>query len=149
MSVVAGKRNVADTPANKMFYAVDSARGLAVHTIRICSNPKVFDPRYNGVVDKIVGLAMGIYADAWEANHVLVRKDPEGKPLQSDWEIRRNYEVSAARKCSILLSMIDLSKQLFHLRSRKVKAWAQMTISTRADIIRWAQSDQKRYSSAQ
>lgn len=49
MSVVVGQRNVPDTPANQMFYAVDKARALSVYTIRICANPKIFDDKYKDI----------------------------------------------------------------------------------------------------
>jgi hypothetical protein len=145
MSVVVGQRAVKDTPANKMFYAVDKARELATHTIRICANPKVFDARYQIITQQIINTAMQIYSNAWEANHVFVRTNPSGSPNQDDWEGRRAYQRAAIRKCNILLSMIDLSKQLYHLRSRKVKFWAMMVVECRNDLMRWYAADQKRY----
>ena len=142
MSVVVGQRHVEDTPANRMFYALDSCRELAVHTIRICSNEEIFDARYRNITQKTVEYAVRIYMSAWSANNVLVK-------TADDWKIRRQYQRDAVLSCNTLLAMIDLSKQLYHLRSRKVKYWAMMVIKTRTMLRKWAEADQKRYGKLQ
>jgi hypothetical protein len=43
MTVNVGQRNVPDTPQNRGLIALNNALNLNVHTIKICSNPKVFD----------------------------------------------------------------------------------------------------------
>lgn len=50
MSVNVGKRIVADTPNNRMFYAVDSALDLALYTVKICSNKNIFTEEYQNIV---------------------------------------------------------------------------------------------------
>ena len=47
MAVKAGERNVPDTPQNRQLNAVWYARELAVYTIQICKNKKVFLPEYH------------------------------------------------------------------------------------------------------
>ena len=138
MSVVVGQRNVADTPANKMFYAVDQARSLSVHTIRICANPKIFDDKYQHITARIVDPSMRISQSAWAANNVLVK-------CADDWKLRKSYQQDAARSCNLLLSLIDLAKSLYHLRYKKVKYWAAMTIEVRGLLRKWCEADQKRY----
>lgn len=138
MSVVVGQRNVPDTPANQMFYAVDKARALSVYTIRICANPKIFDDKYKDITARIVDTSMRIYQSAWAANNVLVKS---GK----DWSLRKEYQQDAVRQCNLLLSLIDLSKSLYHLRHRKHKYWATTTIEVRGMLRKWSESDQKRY----
>lgn len=138
MSVVAGERKVEDTPQNRMFYAVDSARELATHTIRICSNQKIFDPRYDDIKHNIVNTAIRIYTTAWNANNVLVK-------TSEDWKLRKGKEQAAARGCTDLLALIGLAKKLYHLRDPKVKYWAELTIRTRKFLRAWHESDQKRY----
>lgn len=138
MSVVAGKRNVAPTPANKMFYAVDEAKGLAVHTIEVTANTKIFDLRYNRVTQTIVNTAIEIYSCAWEANNVLVK-------TSEDWQERRRLQLMAARKCNTLLCQIELAKPLYHLRAKKARYWTEKTMTVRKLLRAWHDADQERY----
>ena len=54
MAVNVGQRNVKDTPQNRGLISLNKALNLSVHTIKICSNPKVFDEKYQKFVDKTV-----------------------------------------------------------------------------------------------
>lgn len=121
-----------------MFYAVDKARVLAAHTIRITANPKIFQPEYDRMTAKIVATAVGIYECAWTANNVLVKQ-------KSDWDLRRKYQIEACARCNALLALIDLAKSVYKLRDKKVKFWAKLTIETRNLLRSWHNSDQERY----
>lgn len=140
MAVNAGERNIKDTPANRMFYAVDDARALACHTIKICTNEKVFNPQFSYITNQIIDDAMKIYQNAWAANNVLVTDDIE------DYKLRKSYQDLAALSCNLLLSKIDLAKRLYHLKDRKYKYWAEFTIRVRNRIRGWIDSDRERYS---
>ncbi|MBR2259739.1 MAG: hypothetical protein IJ899_20850 [Blautia sp.] len=138
MSVNVGQRNVPDTPSNKMLYAVDRAAKLAAHTITICANPKIFLPEYQHITQEIVNTSVEIYKDAWTANNIVVK-------IPDDWITRRRMQLLAISKCNALLALIGLAKMLYHLRSKKVKCWATMTIETRGLLRKWHEADRKRY----
>lgn len=138
MAVNAGQRNVPDTPANTMFYAVDKARELATYTIQICSNTNVFNPKYAFITQKIINVAMSIYENSWTANNIIVNN-------ADDWLIRRKFQKTSIAKCNALLAYIDLAKKLYHLRSKRVKYWAELTLQTRSYLREWNEKDQERY----
>ena len=65
MAVKAGERNVPDTPQNRQLNAVWYARELAVYTIQICKNKKVFLQEYqSALTDDIIRTAKDIYINA-------------------------------------------------------------------------------------
>lgn len=47
MAVNVGQRNVPDTPANRQLEAGEKAMDLALHTIKVCKNKKIFVEEYN------------------------------------------------------------------------------------------------------
>ena len=138
MSVNAGERHIKDTPSNNMFYAVDSAKELAIYTIKICSNTNIFKQDYSMITQEIINNAMTVYRYTWTANHI--RADSE-----NNWIIREKYEKMAIVNCNTLLCYIDLAKRLYHLRCKKSKYWAELTIKTRNLIQKWHESDRERY----
>lgn len=142
MSVVVGMRNVKDTPTNRMLDALILARNLATHTIRICTNEKVFNPQYKKYTNMIIKTATDIYLDARDANDI--RMDSKVH-FEENWKQRRKLQKRAIRKCRRLLAMTDLAKTLFHLKSGKVKYWQQLTIETRDKLRSWHESDCGRY----
>ena len=131
-----------DTPANRMFYAIDAAKDLAVYTIQICSNDKVFLPKYNLINTMIINTALTIYESGWTANNILVK-------TAEDWNTRRNYQKIACAKCNSLLALIDLAKGLYHLRDKRIKFWAKKTIEVRGMLRKWCEADQERYGGLQ
>ena len=139
MSVNIGKRIVADTPNNRMFYAVDSALDLALYTVKICSNKNIFTEEYQNIVQQIVDIALTIYRSAWTANNIRVNGNA------GRWEIRESYEDRSIVECDNLLAMIGLAKFLFHLKSAKEKYWSESTLKTRLLLEKWKESDTKRY----
>lgn len=140
MSVVEGKRNVPDTPQNRGLYACDCARQLVIHTIKICNNKNIFLPEYqNAMTDKIVEVATDIFVNAWGANNIRVDNDPER------WRNRHNLQELSVNECNRLLGLIQIAKTLFHLKSKKVKYWGELTIKTRNYLQKWKESDVKRY----
>jgi len=90
MSVNAGERHIKDTPSNNMFYAVDSAKELAIHTIKICSNTNIFKQDYSMITQEIINNAMTVYRYTWTANHI--RADSK-----NNWIIREKYEKMAKK----------------------------------------------------
>lgn len=141
MSVNVGQRNVPDTPQNRQLEAGIKARDLAIHTIKICNNKNIFLPEYqSALTDDIIRTAKDIYKNVKAANDIRVKKeDPE------TWEERNRLQKMAVRNCRDLISCISLAKPLFHLKGRKVKYWRDLTIETKEKIMKWHESDVKRY----
>lgn len=118
------------------------ARDLAVYTIRITSNPKVFLPQYQtALTNEIVRCATNIHKYAWTANNVMVR-GPDGR---EKYALRRRHQELAAAECNNLISLIDIAKPLFHLDSKRCRFWGQQTLEVRNKIRGWMESDAKRY----
>jgi len=132
MSVAAPLRSA--SPLN----AQTKTEELVVHTIRIASNPNVFDPAFstltNRVVDGVIGIGQGI----WEANGIMV--DSPRK-----WKVRRGLQERACRHFDTLLYQIGICKRMFHLRRGKYENWVRMTTEARDLVRAWRDSDRKRY----
>lgn len=115
------------------------AHDLCCYTLQITANKKIFTEEYQrSLTDRIVETAIGIHCDCWNANNIYVR-DAE------DYQERKRLQEEAARKCNILLSLMDIAKPLFHLTSKRVFYWGKLTIETRNLIRAWRDSDKKRY----
>lgn len=119
--------------------ACTKARELAVYTLQITKNKKVFAEEYqDAVTDKIIGSALEIHMLAWSANNVLVNSE-------EDLHTRTMLQEQACIQCNVLLSLIDLAKPLFHLDTRRVMYWGQKVVDVRNLIRAWRASDIKRY----
>lgn len=139
MSVNVGQRNVPDTPANRQLDACWKARGVALHTIKICNNKKIFLPEYqSALTNDLIQTAKNIYKDVWKANNIRVTK-------QKHWDYRCRLQMEAILECNDLLASIGLARALFHLKGKKVNYWSKMVIEVRNQIAKWHESDVKRY----
>lgn len=115
------------------------ARELAVYTIRITKNEKVFVPEYfNTVTNQIISAALDIHLCLWEANNIRVESVEEK-------DTRRKYQQIAVAKCNRLLALIDIARPLFHLSSKRVKYWSKLIIEVRKLAVAWKASDHERY----
>ena len=116
------------------------ARELCVHTLRITKNPKVFKPEYqNALTDKIIDAALDVQNLSWSANNLLVNS-------AEDLRQRLEYQERAANACNTLLSLIEISKPIFHLATKRVTFWSGLAIDTRKLLRAWREADRKRYS---
>lgn len=140
MSTPTYERNIDNSEKTKIFNCVDKAKDLAIHTIKICSNEHIFKEEYQrAIVDDLIETAKNIYCNVDEANNVFVNEDAE------NYIERRTLQERAAMNCNRLLSLIGISKELFHLRNSKVDYWISLTVETRKLIRNWKESDRKRY----
>ena len=143
MAVKAGERNVPDTPQNRQLNAVWYARELAVYTIQICKNKKVFLPEYqSALTDDIIRTAKDIYINAWTANNIRVTE----KNKKELWLWRSKLQRQAILDCNNLLALIGLARPLFHLKGKRVEYWSEQTLKVRNYIKKWRESDVDRYS---
>ena len=140
MAVNVGQRNVPDTQSNRQLEACQKAMELALHTIKICNNKKIFIVEYQeALTNDIIRYAKDIYINAWNANNIYVKKD------NGSWQSREKLQKIAILKCNELLALINIARRLFHLKGNKVKYWSQMTLDTRGLIRKWMESNAKQY----
>ena len=103
---------------------------MVCHTIRIMANPKVFDPTYHALADRVLDCAISIGQDMWEANGIRVT---DGQT----WEERRALQRRACRHFDVLLYLITLCRKVYHLRARKLLGqslvWCHAAINSRID----------------
>lgn len=141
MSVNVGQRHVPDTPANRQLDACQKAMELAIHTIKICGNEKVFYPEYrDSLTNDIIICAKDIYVFAWNANNIYVTKNN-----QKRWTERERYQILALTKCNELLALINIARRLFHLKGSKYRYWSQMVLEARLLISNWHIADFRRF----
>lgn len=118
------------------------ARDLAVYTIQITSNPKVFLPQFQtALTNELVRTATNIHKFAWTANNIMVRA-PNGR---EQYTLRRENQEMAAAECNNLISLIDIAKPLFHLDTKRCRYWGKKTLEVRNKIRGWMESDAKQY----
>lgn len=112
---------------------------LVRHTVHICSNERVFDPRYAAFTGRIVEQAVECGRMLWQANGIRVGNDPRR------WERRRELQERACEGLDTLLYLMGVARRLYHLRSGKYEHWARLAVETRDLARRWRDSDARRY----
>lgn len=114
-------------------------RELACYTIKICCNQTVFLPEYqNAVTNSIIRAATLVFTNVWDANNIRVT-------TATDKNERRRLQNQAIWCCNRLLALMQIAQRLFHLETKRIKYWGNMTIETRNKIVKWRDSDSKRY----
>ena len=159
MAVRVNERNVPDTQQNAYLRTATKAKSLAIHTIKNCSNKKIFSmkrtmeakddnntsERYQEqITDEMVKSAIQIYKCVRRANEIRV-EDSKKNINTRKREERKRLQENAKAYCNNLLDMLSLAKTLFHLRGKKVAYWTDKITEVRNSINSWRESDQKRY----
>ena len=111
---------------------------IAVYSIKILANRKTFTAEYASFISKIESAAIDIHSFAWSANGISVT-DTES------YTSRIALQQKAISECGVLLSYIDIAKNLFHLDTKRVKYWSTMVIEAKKLLRAWRDSDKKRY----
>ena len=134
MSVPEGKRHKGRLEVHV------KAQTLASYTAKILANEKIFDPKIDGeIVRRIKDCAFDIYAKAWAANRI--RADTNGV----NREMRYRAQEEAILRCDEMLAYIGIAKQVFHLRSRRMKYWSGQIVEVQKLLQAWKESDISRY----
>ena len=130
----------------------DLARGMAVHTLDITRNRKIFPGRYEKVVDGINGVAWAVPRYLWLANNVRVG----GKNPPENLAERRRYQETAMRYINELLFEIEMCEMVFgerradgsgekRLSGRKVSYWTGLVVRVKELTRAWIDSDTRRF----
>lgn len=112
---------------------------LIVHTLRITSNPNVFDPTCSALTNRVIDCAIGIGQDMWEANNIRVVKGDKS------WPTRHALQRRALRQFNVLLYLITLCRRAFHLRTKKYEHWVSLVRDAKTLAQKWRDSDVRRY----
>lgn len=115
------------------------AKELALHTVTICGNEKVFPKRDRWIItNRIVTTALTIMEEVDMANDIFVS-------TKGDYELRRKSQTIALASTAKLLGLMELAFMKYGIESRKIRNWTQITIDTRDLIKKWRKSDKDRY----
>jgi len=134
MAVVEGNRHPKEN-----LQAGLKTRGLAAYTIRICANPKTFDPKYDRfLTQRLVDKAVDIHTLVWTANSI--RTTTHERYMQ-----RGQMQMDARHACDTMLCLIDMAKPVYHLRGDRAKYWSNLVREARTLIDGWMRSDYERY----
>lgn len=134
MSVPVSRRN-----ENQTLKTLLLTMDLAYYTVKICCNENVFLPKYrNAVTDDLIRLAKDIYINCRTANGIRVS-------TEEDLKLRCGYQLKAKADCDTLIAELDIAKRVFHLSGRRIVYWAGKTMECREYIMRWRESDIKRF----
>lgn len=138
MSVPESKRQ-----ENKLQVLLD-AQSLTSYTLRICKNPKVFNPEFQHLLtEKITNTSIDIFVDLWTANNILMKPGTEN--FTKNRKDRKELQQKAAHNCNNMLALIQIAKPIFHLTGKRVRFWGKNIIKVRNLIRAWEESDNKRY----
>lgn len=116
------------------------AHDLCCYTLKITANKKIFNEEFqSALTDRINDTALSIHTLCWTANNILVNS-------AEDMDRRLLLQEQAAIECNNLLCLMDIAKSIFHLSTKRVVYWGNLTIDVRSLIRAWRESDRKRYS---
>ena len=133
MSVPEGKRTESKLEVQT------KAKALALYTVSICGNEKVFPKRDRwAVTNRIVSTALTIMEEVDVANDIYVS-------TKGDFELRRRSQTIALSNTAKLLGLMELSYVKYSIDGDRMKHWAQMVIDARELIKKWRQGDKERY----
>lgn len=133
MSVQVGKRTQGDLTV------IVKAKEMAIYTIRITNNEKNFPRRYRlSIVNKMQDKAFEIVTCLIEANEIYPR-------TKEELQVRRMKQRQAMAYCRSLMTMIDISKELFAIESDKVAFWARGIFEVRTLTAAWLKKDQEKF----
>lgn len=117
MSVIKAKRG------EQKLEVLTKARELAVYTIKITSNEKVFIKEFQEpITNDLIRTSKNIFMNLFEANNCS---------LKTEFELRQTLVRQAIRDCYNLLALMQIAKPIFHLSSKRLKYWANLTIEVR------------------
>ena len=129
-----------DQRTKSRFELADKALDLATYTIDITHNEKIFDPKYQRVIDEIVYYATVIYHSIRVANDINVKGGEKRKA-----EARTKLQYDALDCIEPLKSDIMIAKKLFHLKTKRVCYWTSQVDTIKEMLSGWIQSDKEKY----
>lgn len=132
MAVIKSKRQ--ENPLQVLGMAQD----LAVHTLTICNNEKVFPKRDRWqLTGEIVRTALRIYISIRHANRVKVEE-------MADYLRRMELQRLALEDINNLLGLIDIAGARCHLPGDRQRYWTGLAVKLEGKARAWHRSDKAR-----
>ena len=130
--------------ADHVFKITDNINKFPEYSVTEKKNPdgtitQILVQRQDSLVNRVREQARQIYILAQSANDVNLEKEPWRK------NERLGNQKEAIKLCGEHLAAIQLCKKHFHLSSKKVKFWGELTIKARNYLMKWHDSDKDRY----
>ena len=91
------------------------------------------------LINRIRNCAYDIYAKSWSANKIRADTNAINRIM------RYNLQEEAILLCDEMHAYIGIAKQLYHLRSRRMKYWSGLIMEVRKLLQAWKESDVNRY----
>ena len=119
------------------------ARELAIYTIQITNNPRNFNPQVDStIIEMLKRSAIQIYQDCRKANKLSLRHG-----MTSDYNERQMMQELAINQCEELVGLIEIAKSLYHVSSKRIEFWVDMTYQVQTKVKAWKESDTRRFRS--
>ena len=132
MAVIKSKRQ--ENPLQVLGLAL----GLAVHTLTICKNEKLFPKRDRWMLTaEIVRTALGVYIRIRKANRVRVEE-------MADYTKRMALQGEALDMIDTLLGLIDIAGALCKLPGSKQEYWTGLAVELENKVRAWHRGDKAR-----
>lgn len=96
---------------------------------------------HNVLAERIEGSVMSLMEHAYRANDIKVES-------QADYEDRHWHQNQAVKESGVLLHLLNYTRPHCGLSGREVKAWVDLAVSARSALMKWRDSDRKRYAGA-
>ena len=115
------------------------AKEMCIHTLKVTNNEKYFPKRYRlSVVNKMHDKAFEIVACLIEASEIFPK-------TKEEYLFRRTKQRQAMAYCRSLMTLIDISKEMFSLGYDKASYWAKLVFEVRILTAAWLKKDEERF----
>lgn len=121
------------------FTVLDAALNVYDHTTTVISNPNIFKPKYQFLIDRLDNYASMIYHCCRSAN-----EDYDNR-IKEEAEVRIELQSEAIKYCMKLKTDIRLAQRKYHLRTSKVSYWNKITNLAMESIKSWRTSEIRTY----
>lgn len=133
MSVRAGERIQGDLTV------IVRAKENAAYTLRTTHNETNFPKRYRlSIVNRLQDKAFDILSCLIEANEFY----PKSK---EELEHRRFLQRKAMAECRSMLTLIDIAKETFGIKTTTIKYWTKLLSDIRNLTASWLKKEEKRF----
>lgn len=121
--------------ANDDLKVITKSKELAIHTLRVTSNPKRFPKKYRfSLCAKMQDKSLQIYEALMEANRILL----------SNIALRNEMQTKAITYCDELLFYIEMSMQLNIIESNSAEYWSKLVSDIKHMTVAWRTKDKER-----
>lgn len=133
MSVPEGKRTESKLEVQTR------AKALALYTVSICGNEKLFPKRDRwAVTNRIVSVALTIMEEVDAANDIFVSE-------RSDYILRRRSQTIALSGTAKMLGLMELAYAKYGIPGERMEYWPGLVLGVRELVKKWRKSDRDRF----